>query len=424
MNNQMLLKNGQIIDVEDGTISLGSIEIKDGMIERIYEEKEGIPAHIEAVDLQGKYVIPGLIDMHCHIQEAFAPHFVAAGVTTVRNTAGDTDTLRPLIEAPLDAPTPMVYASDALIDGEPGLWGPTQPGNFVTDDPDEARKEVKRQAEIGAKFIKIYCMIKKDVLQAVVEEAKKFNLEVSCDLHHSENIDALTAAKLGVTWFEHASGFAQGLYPKWHVHADQAEWLHINWQEPDQKKIENFCKEMLAYNVKLCPTLVVQDQAERLPNYWDPANIISTSSEHLFEEHWNGLLKHQEAVHDQTGFLNTFVKVVAKTYADLGGTVVAGSDTPALPGIFPGMSLHRELELFVEAGFTLLQALQAATVEAARSIHLDTIGWIKEGYVANLVILHDNPLEHISHTQQIDQIVKGGKLYDQNEILEQSTSRR
>ncbi len=184
----MLLTNGQIIDVESGTISLGSIEVKDGLIIRTYEAKGDLPAHVEQLDLKGKYIIPGLIDMHCHIQEAFAPHFVAAGVTTVRNTAEDTDVLRPLIEAPLDAPTPMVYASDALIDGEPGLWGPTQPGNFVTDDPREARKEVRRQAEIGAKFIKVYGLIRKDVLRAVVDEAKKINLEVSS---HTQKIDQI-----------------------------------------------------------------------------------------------------------------------------------------------------------------------------------------------------------------------------------------
>ncbi len=417
MNNHFLLTNGQVIDVESGTVSTGTIEIKDGMIKRTYEQHEKYPSQVEKVDAQGKYIIPGLIDMHCHIQETFAPHFVAAGVTTVRNTAGDRDALKPLLEAPLDAPTPMMYTCDALIDGEPGLWGPTQPGNFVTDDPEAARAEVKRQADIGATFIKVYCMIKKDVLEAVVDEAKKHHLEVSCDLLHAKDVDARTAAKIGVTWFEHATGFAQSIYPGWHVHADQSKWLHINWQEPDQEKIEEFCTEMLSYNVKLCPTFIVQDQAERLPNYWDPNNKISTSSEQFFEEHWQGVLKHSEAVHDQTGFLNTFIKRVAKTYADLGGTVVAGSDTPALPGIFPGMSLHRELELFLEAGFTHLEALQAATNKAAESIALKGVGSVEKGYVANLVILDDNPLENISNTQKIARIIKGGKLYRQSDIL-------
>ena len=419
MNNHRLLTNGIIIHVENGQVSRGSIEIKDGIIARIYEENEVMPTDVEEVDLQGKVIIPGLIDMHCHIQETYAPYFVAAGVTTIRNTAGDTKALTPLIEAPLDAPTPMIYASDALIDGEPGLWGPSQPGNFVTDDPETAREEVRRQANVGAKFIKVYGWIQENVLRAITEEARAHHLEVSCDLHHSKEIDALTAAKLGVTWFEHGAGFPQGIYPKWHVHADQEEWSHIDWKHPNKEKIKEFCEEMLTYGAKLCPTLVVYDQAEKLPHYWDPKNAISKSSTSFFEGHWSGIMKHQEAVYEQTGFLNTFTQVLAKIYADVGGIVVAGSDTPALPGIFPGMSLHRELELFVEAGFTPLQALQAATNHAAASIELDHIGLIKEGYIANLLILESNPLEKIRHTQDIALIVKGGRVYEQEDIIAQ-----
>lgn len=122
-NKHVLLTNGQIIDVDSGEAKLGTIEVKRGIIERMYEKEDVLPTNIEKIDLKRKYVIPGLIDMHCHIREDFTPHFVAAGVTTVRNTAGDTYTPKPLIDAPLDAPTPTMYASDSLIDGEPGLWG-------------------------------------------------------------------------------------------------------------------------------------------------------------------------------------------------------------------------------------------------------------------------------------------------------------
>ena len=416
-HNHYLLTNGNIIDVETGQIADGTIEIKDGIINHIFEEKNILPSDIEQVDAERKYIIPGLIDMHCHIQEKYAPHFVASGVTTIRNAAGDREILKPLIEAPIDAPTPGVYACDALIDGEPGLWGPTAPGNFVTNDPDAARQEVRRQAGVGAKFIKVYCLIKKDVLAAIVDEASKHNLEVACDLIHSKEVDALSAAKIGVTWFEHASGFAQSMYPGWHLHVDKNEWNHINWQKPDKEKIMELCKEMLSLNIKICPTMVVQDQAERLPDYWNPKNTITDSSAQYFKGHWDGMLEHAELVREQAGLLNEFVKTVAKTYADLGGTVVAGSDTPAIPGIFPGMSLHRELELFVEAGFSPLSALQVATIRAAESIDLHQIGLIQKSRLANLVILDKNPLEDISNTQSIAYIVKGGKIYTQDEIL-------
>src|SRR5690625_7391848 len=92
---------------------------------------------------------------------------------------------------------------------------------------------------------------------AVVEEAHKYNVEVSCDLHHAKEIDALTAAKSGVTWFEHASGFAQGVYPGWHVFADKDKWQHINWLQTDYEKIKTYCEQMLQFNVKLCPTFKI-----------------------------------------------------------------------------------------------------------------------------------------------------------------------
>src|SRR5699024_5607493 len=167
-NNHILLTNGQIIDVEKGVISRGSIEIRDGMIQKVFLENDDIPHHIKKIDLKKKYIIPGLIDMHCHIREEFAHHFVAAGVTTVRNTAGNLGTLQPLIDVRLDAPTPDVYSADWLIDWERSLWSATGDGNYVTDDPDAARQEVQRQVAAGAKFIKIYGLIKAEVMLAVV----------------------------------------------------------------------------------------------------------------------------------------------------------------------------------------------------------------------------------------------------------------
>ncbi|MFS0671589.1 amidohydrolase family protein [Ornithinibacillus sp. 179-J 7C1 HS] len=414
-----ILANGTIIDVEKGVCFEGSIEVRGSKIIKIYNHNETIPKGVKLVDVRGKYLIPGLIDMHCHIQEQFAPHFLASGVTTVRNTAGNVFMLKKLIDAPIDAPTPKVYAADRMIDGTPGLWGPTSFGNLVTDDPEIARKEVRRQAAAGAKFIKAYGLIKREVLQAVVDEANQYNLEVSCDLIHSKDLTALDAAKLGVTWFEHASGFGQALYNGWYPTADQSEWGHINWENPDEEKIKELCEEMLKYHVKLCPTLVLTDQVSQYPNTWYPKNKVTESleKENILIGHWENMSEQNELLKEQLGILDLFTKLVAKTYYDLGGTVVTGTDTPALIWTFPGMALHREIEIFVEIGLSEMEALQAATIRAAKSIHLDSIGAIKEDYFADIVILDDNPLEDIQHTRSIHRIIKGGKIYSQDEIL-------
>lgn len=416
---QYIVKNGTIIDVEKGDSFLGSIEIEGTKITRIYKSGESLPESIETIDATGNYIIPGLIDMHCHIRGGFAPHFLASGVTTVRNAASNVLMIEDLLNAPLDAPTPRVFSADRMIDGEPGLWGPTSFGNLVTEDPEEARQEVRRQAVAGVNFIKIYGLANREVIQATVEEARKFDLEVACDLIHSQKVSALEAAELGVTWFEHASGFVQALYPGWYPSADQAEWSHINWEEPDEKKIKELCEQMLRYKVKLCPTLVCIDQANQHPDFWYPKNAVTNSLEEhdILMSHWHSMAEQVDGIKQQLGNQHTFTKIVAKTYFELGGTVVPGTDTPALIYTFPGMALHRELELFNEIGMSEMETLQAATIQAARSINLDEIGAIKEGYIADLVLLNENPLEAIKHTKDIHRIIKGAKMYSQEEIL-------
>ncbi|WP_047986521.1 amidohydrolase family protein [Ornithinibacillus californiensis] len=421
---KLLIKNGTIIDVVNEVLFIGAIEVDGNKIKRIIKQDEVLPEGIETIDAKGKYIIPGLIDMHCHINEGFAPHFVASGVTTVRNTAGNVLLLNNLIQKPDSAPIPRVYASDRMIDGSPGQWGPTSYGNFVTDDPEEAREEVRRQVEVGARFIKLYGWIKKDAMAAAADEAKKFGLEVSIDLINSKDVTALDAAKAGVTWFEHASGFAQELYKGWSPLVEQAEWSHINWEEPDQEKIKELCEKMLEYNVKLCPTMVLFDQAMSFPNYWSPKNKVIQSIENRKSpvEYWKSHEDIIDVIKESNAIINNLTKAIAKTYYDMGGTVVAGTDTPALLYTYPGMALHRELEIFVEIGFTEMEALQAATVNAAKSINLDDIGSIQEGKTADLVILHENPLENIMHTKEIDLVVKGGKPYKQEEILRSAPS--
>lgn len=421
LSKKFILKGATIIDVERGKSYRGAIEINEGYIKDIFLEDCDFPSEIETIDVKGKYIIPGLIDMHCHIKEDFAPQFVASGVTSVRNTAGNVFELKNLIESPIDSPRPRVYSADRMIDGPPGLWGPTSHGNFVTDNPNEGRKEVQRQKNAGAKFIKAYGWISKEVLEAVVSEANKYGLEVSCDLIHASQLNALDAAKIGVKWFEHASGFIQSMYPDWYPMAEQEVWDEIDWKRPNKDKIKEVCMQMLAYNVKLCPTLVIFDQIDQLPNYWHPSNAVTETIERggWLKDYWmTNSEEYKDALKKQLGTQTQFVKDIAKTYADLGGTVVTGTDTPGGVWTFPGMALHRELELFVEIGFTEMEALQAATIKAAKAIKMKDIGIVKEGNIADLVILNKNPLEDIQHTRDINRVIKGGRIYTQGEILE------
>lgn len=422
-NDILFLKNANVIDVENGHIVMKNITIENGLITKVDSEKSEESkenSNVRVFDLQAKWVIPGLIDMHVHVKEGYAPLFTASGVTTVRNTGGNVNELKDLIHASMEAPTPRVISADRIIDGPPGLWGETSPWNMNADSPQAAREEVRRQVEAGADLIKVYGWLPKEMMEAVVEEANIYNKEVSCDLIHSKDVTAIDAAIMGIKWNEHASGIVQDMYPEWTMQADDTVWDSIHWEQPDREKIEEVCKVLIENKVIVCPTMVLLDQAKLLNNYWYPENEVITKLEENegLVNQWKYFLD-QPASLESLGRQATMNKAIAKAYLDLGGEIVAGTDTPA--GIFtiPGMALHRELELFVQTGITEIDALRAATINAAKALKRPDLGVIKEGAIADIVILNENPLENIQHTQEINLVIKGGLVYTQEELFEQ-----
>ena len=412
------LKNGFVLDSNSGQFQKADIVIND---EKIVSLEDNHMLHLESmqeVDVTGKYIIPGLFDMHVHIKHKFAPLFTAAGITTVRNTGGNVMELASLRHAPNDATTPRVISADRLIDGPPGLWGETSPWNLNVSTVEEAKNEVKRQVEAGADLIKVYGWLSAENMKAVVEEAKIHKLEVSCDLIYSTKVNALDAAKMGIKWNEHASGILQLLFPKWSMQAEDIIWNEIDWEKDYRQELEPICLELINHGVIICPTLTLYDQLYRFPNGWKPpANIPEEllNPQSLVQQ-WSHLESYKEALQKQGKPIN-IIKQIVKLYHDLGGTIVAGTDTPAGVWTFPGLALHRELQLLVESGLTESQALQCATVGAANSLELMELGEIKSNYTADLIILNKNPLEDIKNTLSIHRIIKGGMMYEQQDIL-------
>ncbi|PKR76697.1 imidazolonepropionase [Halalkalibacillus sediminis] len=416
MNNHYLIKNAKVLDLENENFVEASIEVEGGRIVELHNPDFEFP-HV--VDFKGKYVIPGLIDMHVHIKDGHAPYFLAAGVTTVRNTGGNVCELKGLINAPTEAPTPRVYSADRMIDGPPGLWGATSPWNMNTTDPEIARKEVRRQAEAGANLIKVYGLLPSHVMNQVVDEANKLGLEVSCDLIHSSDVNAVEAARIGVTWNEHASGVIQAMYSEWTMGADDSVWENVPFDVPDEEKIREVCQVWLDHGVKLCPTMVLFDQMDRQRNVWKADDFLTSEieKEEQLMAQWKAISQHEKAL-KRLGIQSKMNRTIARVYKEMGGVVVAGTDTPAGIYSWPGLALHRELELFVRSGFTEIEALRAATSIASESIGLSDLGDIRAGKIADLVILDKNPLEDIRHTKEIHWVIKGGKILTQKEILE------
>lgn len=411
----ILLKNGFVLNNDLGQFEKKDIFIQDGIITKI---SENIEVDLEIVDCTNQFLIPGLIDMHVHIKKQFAPHFTAAGITTVRNTAGSVLELNEMMQAPMTSITPQVISADRMIDGPPGLWGGESPYNINIDEEQAAREEVRRQVKLGAHFIKVYGWLTKEIMEVVVDEAKKLGKEVSTDIIYASKINAIDAAEIGVTWLEHASGIIQAMYPNWNVMSSEELFNEIPWNEPDEQKIQAICKELLKYNVKLCPTLTLYDQFKRGEQYWKPEHEVveHALSNTGLEQQWAPLAAANHG-QKQHGIQMKTVAKIAYEYAKLGGVVVAGTDTPAGLYTYPGIALHRELQLLVEAGFTPFEAIMCATERAAQNLYINNLGAIKEGYIANIVRLTKNPLEQIEHTMTVHSIIKGGVLYIPQEIL-------
>lgn len=415
----VLLRNGNVFDVETGIFSKKDILMKESHIMQVANHITVLDTY-EVLDCENKWIIPGLIDMHVHIKHNFSPLFTAAGITTVRNTAGNVIELADLMIENPQSIHPRVISADRMIDGPPGLWGDTSPYNLNTDDENEARQEVRRQIQAGADFIKVYGWLKKNVMEAVVDEAKKFKKEVSCDLLYASDVTAIDAAEIGIKWNEHCSGVVQAIFSEWSMKAEQHVWDAIDWEHPEEEKIREVCKVLLSKGVILCPTMTIFDQINLLNEYWKPDHPVVqkiVENEGLMNQ-WNRMLSYQDGL-KTFGLQHGYTKKIAYIYHKMGGLVVTGTDTPAGIFTYPGMALHRELMLFVESGFTQAEALRAATINAANALERNDLGRIQENTIADLVVLKRNPLQNIEHTRDIDFIIKGGKAVHHEMIFQQ-----
>lgn len=412
----LLLKNGSVLNIETGEFVKLDIYVEGNEIKNIAPNlnQEGI----SVIDCTNKWLIPGLIDMHVHIKKHFASYFTAAGVTTVRNTAGSVIELKPFMECKGNEPEPRVISADRMIDGPPGLWGEDSPYNLNVDNETLAKNEVERQVNLGADFIKVYGWLEPQYMKVVADEAKKHSKEVSSDILHSKKINAIDAANIGIDWLEHASGIVQAMYPEWVLDAPNEVYETIPWNQPDEEKIKAVCERLLEKNVNLCPTLVLYDQMRLAENYWTTNHEVIQhieNSPYLFK-HWLPAAQSKSG-QSSFGIQTKTIQKIAHTYFKMGGTVVTGTDTPAGIFTYPGFALHRELQLFVDAGFTPLEALQQATMNAAKALKIDNLGMLKENYIADILILNENPVQKIENTMTIDSIVKGGTSYTIEELL-------
>lgn len=395
------------------------------------------PQGAQVIDAKGKFLIPGLWDMHAHyFDSAYLSLFIANGVTGVRIMWGDPSDFKQREEiAKGSLIGPRMVIGSPLIDGPKPLW----PGSIAVSNEVEARQVVRQMKEIGYDFIKVYSLLPREAYFAIADESRKLRIPFAG--HLPSSIRAAEASTAGQRSIEHLSSEPLGILlacssKEEELYKTREKAFEGVSQQPrtpsqlaayrsyanrvlesyDDEKASALFAQFVQNGTWQCPTLTVL----RSYRYLDDKNFINDArlkympkakreSWELKNDPWVSPLTEEDWVIEKKVYQKERALVGAMHRA--GVRLLAGTDT-ANPYCFPGFSLHDELGLLVEAGLTPMEALQAATYNAAEFLgQLDSLGAVETGKTADLVLLEANPLEDISNTKKIEAVVVGGKYY-------------
>lgn len=376
-----------------------------------------------AIDVSGKWIIPGLIDAHAHTERWALPRYIAWGVTSIRDVHGTRDSIFALRdEVNLGSiPGPRMFISGAMIDGKPT----TYPNAIGVDNGADARRAVDALAVDGADYVKTYSRITPSVMADLVDEADVLQLRVAA---HLGLTDAATAARIGVRSIEHMTGVPEAALsnpePLYSAHrrsffdgwtASEAAWASL-----DSAALSRVARQLAQARVFLVPTLILHETYSRLDDSTLYASPDLSAVPDSIRERWNvpGMMRRagwntrefeafRKSRPNQNLFLREFIRA--------GGLAAAGTDA-SNQMLVPGLSVHQEMELMVQAGLTAPAALLAATRNGARLLGADSLGVVIPGGVADLVVLSANPLDDISNTRQVELVVLRGQIFNPDSI--------
>ena len=378
------------------------------------------PAGSQIVDGRGKFLIPGLWDMHVHgfkDKTWMYPLHLANGVVGVREMWGPEDASAWRMQhAKYDKPSPNVYLASPIIDGP----NPTWPGSVAVADAAQARAAVDRYQANGADFIKVYDGVPRDAYFAIVDEAHK--LGISFVGHVPDAIRVEEASDAGQKSIEHLTGVAVGASSeeetlfalKW---AQTGDFLRRDLRADatyDESKAAALFARFIKNGTWQCPTLVVNRSYEHFDDgifmHKEWLRYIPSDTRDLWKKMGDDTGKQRNAQYwsDAHRQFPEELKLVGRMYR-AGVAILAGTDTYN-PYVFPGFSLHEELSLLVEAGLPPMAALQPATIGPARFMgQAERRGTVEVGKVADLVLLDRDPLADIHNTTSIRAVILGGK---------------
>jgi imidazolonepropionase-like amidohydrolase len=357
-----------------------------------------LPAGTRIIHAEGKSLLPGLWEMHTHYSGVeFGPALLAAGVTTARDCGGEFEfltTVRKMIDQDHALGPHLLLAG--LIDS----GGPLAFGNIDVENPTEAASVVDFYADAKFEQIKVYTQIQPDILKAIAAEAHKRGMTVTG--HVPAAMNAFEGIEDGMDQINHLQFVIRAMNPDGGVGP-------VDLDSEQSKKLIALLKER---QIIVDPTNGWGEMAGH-PKDIDPATFepgINAAPFTLASKfRAMGVDPSESAKYRER--METNRKVV-HALSEAGVPIIPGSDTGLI-----GYGLDRELELYVQAGMTPMQAIQSATIVSARAMKLDQdSGTIEVGKRADLVLIKGNPDKNISDIRQVVSVVTNGRMYDSRKL--------
>jgi imidazolonepropionase-like amidohydrolase len=366
--------------------------------------------------------------MHAHYHWNYdwsASLYIANGVVGLREMKGDisiVEMIRQLSDKGF-VNSPEIFSSNGTLNG-PFVYSPPQ---YLIEDSAAAFEAVIEQKNLGADFIKIYSHLNRESFFAIAKQAKLLNIDFAG--HLPESVNAFEAISVGQKSFEHNLGVIEAtangsdtnymyfrslknIIPNWRI--SMYDYLVANHND---QLLDSLIHELATNDTWLCPTMVALEGI----SYQFEDSIRNDYHNKYLPQDLLEVLQELSNNSDTAWILSLrkkyeFDKSMFKKMVDGGVKFLAGCDF-LNNHVYPGFSIHDELKIFNDAGFSSLQALQTATLNPALCLgKLNDYGTIEIGKIASMLILNSNPIEDIENTKDIEVVFLKGKYFSRIEI--------
>jgi imidazolonepropionase-like amidohydrolase len=393
-----------------GPVFDSAVVIHNGRIEAVGPRSSvKIPKEADVVDAKGKFLLPGLWDMHAHFEQVeWGPIYLAAGVTTVRDCGNEFEFITAVRDAIAHN---RGLGPRLLLAGEVDGTSPTAIGVQRVDTPEQARQWTHRLHDAGFQQMKIYDSVKLEVLKVIADEAHRLGMTVTG--HVPKGLNAFQTIAAGQDQINHIQNVVDIMhapFPENMRNPDRMKALaDLNLDSPDARKAVTFLRD---HNTVVDPTMAFSERmtatTAKPPASFEPG--VTKVAPELAQP-----LTDVEPPSEQS---QTADKVFQKEIAVVGLLhragipIVAGTDQTV-----PGHSLHREIELYVQAGFTPMEAIRAATIVPARAMNLEKeSGTIEQGKRGDVILISGDPLADIHNTRNVEYVITNGTMYHTAEL--------